>query len=184
MVYLIGGAPRAGKTTTAKQFAADTGVGYLSLDYLKMGLYRGVPELGVVIDDDLKTASQLRPIVEGMVRTFVENKEDYLIEGLYALPEYASALREELGHEVRSCFIGYAEIDTAEKIQLMRKYVREEDYDWMSEDDEEAARNVEYLKSFSTMIQDECAKYELKYFESRDYGETVKDVVRYLTEPS
>ena len=44
--------------------------------------------------------------------------------------------------------MGYAEIDTEEKIRLMRNFVREGEYDWMSDDDEEAVRRAQIL-SFS-----------------------------------
>jgi adenylate kinase family enzyme len=47
MLYLLGGSPRAGKSTMAKKFLSETGVPYFGLDYLKMGIARGKPEYGV-----------------------------------------------------------------------------------------------------------------------------------------
>ena len=96
MLYLVGGSPRAGKSTIARKFLSQTGVPYFGLDYLKMGLARGLPEYGVdPNNDDRITAQKLWPVVKGMAMTYVENKEDCLLEGVYLLPEYAAELHRK-----------------------------------------------------------------------------------------
>ena len=73
MLYLVGGSPRAGKPTIARRFVSKTGIPCFGLDYLKMGLARGLPEYGVDPNkDDLVTAKQLWPIVRGMAMTYVQ----------------------------------------------------------------------------------------------------------------
>ena len=52
MLYLLGGASCAGKTTIAKHFLAEMGIPTFSLDYLMMGFARGLPALGVDPEDD------------------------------------------------------------------------------------------------------------------------------------
>ena len=67
MLYLVGGSPRAGKSTIARKFLSQTGVPYFGLDYLKMGLARGLPEYGVDLNnDDRITAQKLWPVVKGI----------------------------------------------------------------------------------------------------------------------
>lgn len=67
MLYLLGGSPRAGKSTTARQFLCETGIPYFGLDYLKMGIARGLPEYGVDPNGgDLIIAKQLWPVVKGL----------------------------------------------------------------------------------------------------------------------
>jgi hypothetical protein len=83
MLYVVGGAPRAGKTPIDGKFTRDTGIPFFSIDYLKMGLSRGIPEYGVIPNkDDLITAGQLWPVLQGMGRTYLENNGDNLLEGL------------------------------------------------------------------------------------------------------
>ena len=180
MVYLVGGTPRSGKTTIAVRFMLTAGVPYQSIDYIKMGLARGAPILGIDPNrGDLITAKQLRPILDGMIRTYVENEDDYLLEGAYLLPKYVASLHKELGEEVAAVFVGYADIDTMEKVQTMRRFCGRH-RDWVSDDDNEMIAHVESLKAFSETIRDDCRRHGLMYFESSDHMATIEAVVRYL----
>lgn len=182
MLYLVGGAPRAGKTNLSKRFLEATGIPYFGIDYLKMGIARGLPEFGLDPNsNDMLIARKLWPIVRGMVRTYVENEETCLLEGAYFLPEYVAELREELPGQIRSCFIGYAEIDTKTMVRQLRHYDDATmDLGWVDGDDSE---NVEFLKAFSRYVKEECEKHSLKYFEnSTNYWKTLDAAVRYLSE--
>lgn len=184
MLYLLGGSPRAGKTMMSKQFLKQTGVPYLGLDFLKMGISRGLPEYGVDPNGgDLVIAKQIWPVVKGMVVTLFEEGEDYMLEGTYLLPEYVVELQEMMGDVIRSCFVGYAEMDTWEKVGYIRAHaIRSGNKDWSSEDDTEAYERAEFLKQFSVYIRDECEKYGLKYFESEsDHQKTITNVVQFLS---
>lgn len=183
MLYLLGGSPRVGKTTTSKLFLTETGIPYLGLDYLKMGIARGWPDCGVDPNDgDLVIAEQLWPVVKGMALTLYERDEDYMLEGTYLLPEYVADLQEMIGGSIRACFVGCAEVDTWEKVLQIRNYGKlNGEMDWSSDNDEEAILQVEFLKEFSAYMKDECEKYGLKYFESSsDHAKTIENIVRYL----
>jgi hypothetical protein len=185
MLYLLGGSPRAGKSMMAKQFLSETGVPYFGLDYLKMGLARGRPELGVDPNGgDLIIAQQIWPVVRGMAMTYVENREDCLLEGTYLLPEYVAELQQILKDSIRACFVGFAEIDTWEKVRQIRDYgAQNGELDWSSDDDDEARQKVEFLKEFSMYVKAECEKHGLTYFESApNHAETINRVVRFLSE--
>ncbi|MBT5877059.1 MAG: hypothetical protein HOH43_26800 [Candidatus Latescibacteria bacterium] len=183
MLYLLGGSPRVGKSTIAKQFLSEAGIPYFGLDYLKMGLARGLPEYGVDPNGgDLAIAKQLWPVVKGMAVTYIENGEDCLLEGTYLLPEYVAELHEEFGDSIRSCFMGYCEINTSEKVRNLREYgAASGELDWTSNDDDEARQRVEFLKSFSVYVKTECDKYGLMYFESSsDHQDSMATVLRFL----
>ena len=181
MLHLLGGAPRAGKTTISHKFTRQTRIPSLGLDYLKMGLARGLPHLGIdPLEGDRITAGKLWPVVRGMAHTYVENREDILLEGACILPEYAAELCRDLPGQIHSCFVGYADIDTAAKVEQLRRYAGDNG-DWSSDDDDEAIENVEFLKSFSQEIRLECERYGLRYFESSpDHWSTIDAVLRYL----
>lgn len=183
MLYLLGGSPRAGKSTIGKRFTSETGISYFGLDYLKMGIARGMPEFGLDPNaGDMVIARQLWPVVRGMAMTCVENSETCLLEGTYLLPEYISELQEMYGDKIRACCVGYADVDTMEKVRQIRDFwAVSGEGDWSSEDDEEAIRKVEFLKRFSMDIRKACEKYGLTYFEnSSDYWKTVDQVVRFF----
>lgn len=183
MLYLLAGSPRAGKTTLSKKFTLETGIPSFGLDYLKMGLARGAPSLGVNPNDgDLNIAKQIWPIVNGMALTYIENSEDYLLEGTYLLPEYVAELQQIYENQIRSCFMGYAEMDIKEKARHIRDYgIKNHEMDWSSDDEKEALEKAKFLQEFSIHIKTGCNKYSLTYFESAmDHQKTISDVIQFL----
>ena len=55
---------------------------YLSIDHLKMGLIRSVNTVPTPEDNDVLT-EYLLPIAREMIKTAVENKQDFIVEGCY-----------------------------------------------------------------------------------------------------
>jgi hypothetical protein len=185
MLYLLAGAPRSGKSTIARRFVQETGIPCFSLDFLMMGFARGLPEYGVDPEDDEWTVAELLwPVVKGMAATVVEEQVDYLMEGVQLQPKHVWELCEELGGEVRSCFVGFAELGTMTKFQELRAFGGGPD-DWLWDlGDRELLREIERLRAFSTRLRNECSKYGLKYFEATgDLQRTVDAVVQYLKGP-
>ena len=83
MVILIGGASHTGKTNLAQRLLEKYKYPYLSIDHLKMGLIRsGNTELTPTSDDTALTR-YLWPIVCGIMKTAVENKQNLIVEGCY-----------------------------------------------------------------------------------------------------
>ena len=186
MLYLLGGSPRAGKSKMARLFTSETGIPCFELDYLKMGIARGMPEYGLDPNGgDQTIARQLWPVVKGMAMTYVENGRDCLLEGTYLLPEYVVELQQLYRDRIRACFVGYAAIDTWDKVRQLRDYgALSGEWDWSSNDDDEARQKVEFLKQFSVYMKAECDKYGLTYFEnSSDHQKTIDEVVRFLGGP-
>ncbi len=123
MIYLLGGAPRAGKSTIARKFLSETGIPFFDLDYLMMGLANGFPEYGINPNDhELTVGEKLWPIVNSMVIAMIENKFDYLIEGAQIHPSHAWELYNEYEGCLRVSFIGFANIDTMEKLHQIRSF--------------------------------------------------------------
>ena len=184
MLYFLGGTPRSGKSTTARQFMSETGIPWFELDYLKMGIARGIPEFDLDPNrDDLVIAQQLWPVVKGVAMTYVENHENCLLEGAYLLPNNVIELKQMYGEEIRACFIGFTEIDTWKKVRELRDFGElTGSWEWCSQNDDEAMRKVELLKQFSMHIKAECDKHKLTYFEnSTDHQMVIEDVVRFLS---
>ncbi|MBE6771770.1 MAG: ATP-binding protein [Ruminococcaceae bacterium] len=83
MIVLITGASHTGKTALAQKLLEKYKYPYLSIDHLKMGLIRsGNTELTPMSDDNELTA-YLWPIVREMIKTAIENKQNFVVEGCY-----------------------------------------------------------------------------------------------------
>ncbi|MEE9190800.1 MAG: adenylate kinase [Candidatus Neomarinimicrobiota bacterium] len=182
MIYLLGGAPRAGKSTIARKFLSETGIPFFDLDYLMMGLANGLPEYGVNPNDhELTVGEKLWPIVNSMVVAMIENKFDYLIEGAQIHPSHAWKLNNEFEGYLNISFIGFTNVDTTEKLHQIRSF-RGRYNDWLKDlNDHDIVKTIERLKKLSIYLQKECGKYGLKYFDSSsDFEKTVNTVVDHL----
>ncbi len=186
MIYLIGGTSRAGKTTVAHRFTERTGIPHFSIDYLKMGLVRGYPDLGINLYDDDGTAEKLWPILRGMIQTYVEEGEDVLMEGYYLLPSYVSEVSRQHPGQIQSCFLGFCDMATQDKIIEMRRHSPDgwlpRAGNWSDADDEEIAEAVDHLRAVSGRIRDDCRRLGLKYVElSADRDQSLDEVLVSLT---
>lgn len=110
MVILIGGVTRTGKTLMAQKLMEKYGYPYMSVDHIKMGLYRGLgdekynPEQkGTIL------AEALWPVIKGIIMTAIENKQNLILEGVYILPSMARDFEREYLDEIVSVFIGFSE---------------------------------------------------------------------------
>lgn len=82
MIILITGASHTGKTVLAQKLLEKYKYPYLSIDHLKMGLIRsGYTKL--TPEDDDKLTEYLWPIVREMIKTAIENKQNFMMEGCY-----------------------------------------------------------------------------------------------------
>ena len=183
MLYVLGGAARAGKTAAAKRFMAKTGVPYFPLDCLMMGFARGLPAYGIdPEEDELRVADQMWPMVRGMAMTLIEDQVEYLFEGVQVRPRHVAELSTRMPGCVRACFLGFAEIDSQVKFRQMRRFGGGSD-DWLRDVDDEALLNeIDRLKELSARLRDECRRHGIPYLEvSTDLEETVQNAVRTLT---
>ena len=182
MLYLVGGASRAGKSFVARKLLAQHGIPYFSTDILMMGFVNGYPGFGLDPDDSgVERGEMLWPILRAMAVNILEEAvthPTYLLEGDALLPAHVAELAHTYARQVRACFMGYARIDPVAKLHIVRRF----EQDWFSAyaDDEMIAYLADQAE-FSRYIQRECAAHGLAYFDcSEDLPGTVDQVVEYL----
>jgi len=107
MIFLIGGETHTGKTKLAQLLLERYHFPYLSLDHLKMGLYRSTQNCTFTPEDtDDAISSHLWPIVKGMIDTCIENGQNQIIEGCYLPPEQVKPM---LGPDVAAVYLVFSE---------------------------------------------------------------------------
>ncbi len=166
MLYIIGGAPRAGKSILARRMLEEQKVAYFPTDTLMMGLATTLPLLGLKPSDSPSTRAPIMwPILRAMALKILENGEDYLLEGDVLMPAHVVELRARFGSAVRSCFLGYERVDSVTKVNDIRRHAAG-NADWTNEcDDTHLLRIVEEFKSLSTQLRIRCAKFQIAYFD-------------------
>lgn len=113
MIYLIGGAPRAGKSILCQQVTSRLKIGWISTDLL-MELLRVKNNDGIKADWNASpeaiqaTAERFFPYLERFVWGVSSMAEGYVIEGVDFLPAQVRQLSKR--YQIRSVFVGCSEM--------------------------------------------------------------------------
>jgi hypothetical protein len=181
MLYVIGGAPRSGKTSLSRRVVSEKQIPYFPMDALFGALANGAPELGVRYEDSLiERPDKMWPITKHLFNSFFNEEGEFLIEGDSILPSQINEMAMAQ-KPVKSCFIGYTELNKDEKLGLVRKH-HQGDIDWTRKiSDEEMFTMIDEMIEFSKFLKEECAKYDIKYFDiSYDFEGVRNEVFEYL----
>jgi hypothetical protein len=181
LLLFIGGAARTGKGILVRRLLLERHMSFLSLDVLKMGLTRGVPEFEINPDEGVVViAERLWSLVREMSLNLMSEGVDYVLEG-ELLPKHVAALQQEYPTQVRACFLGYCTITPEQKLRAIRSHAGFPN-DWSSEYSDMALLQVlEQMIDFSQYLLQECQKYNLPYFDtSSQFLETLDRVFAFV----
>lgn len=109
MIYMIGGAPRTGKSILCQKLSARLGIGWISTDLL-MEVLRSKNAEGIKTEWDaspeaiIAAAEWSFPYIERFVWGVSSMASDYVIEGVDFLPLQVVQLSRQ--YEMRSIFLG------------------------------------------------------------------------------
>ena len=109
MIILITGASCTGKTLLAQKLLEKYKIPYLSIDHLKMGIYRSDKNCGFTPEspDDLIT-EKLWPILIEIIKTNIENNQNLIIEGCY-LPVSIEDMEDEYRSKIIMLSLAFSE---------------------------------------------------------------------------
>jgi len=182
MMYLLGGAARAGKTIIAHRLLDEKHIPYFCVDYFVSGLFRGAPGLGVDPDSpNRERGERVWPTLKGMLRNIVEVEPRYLVEGDVLLPKYVREIMEMYPGEIHACFVGYAALSPEQKLREIRTFGGHVN-DWLDDKpDEYILELAREMIDFSRYLQAECQQCHLPYFDaSRDFPGAISRAYRCL----
>jgi len=178
MVILIGGGGYAGKTYLAQRLLEKYKWPTMSIDHLKMGLYRAEMGCGFTPTDSLELIGEkLWPILKGIITTCIENEQNLIIEGGYLSPEKIAELEPGYLNKIISFYLGfstsYIEKYFKSKIQKYRSIIEKRGYEC---EDTEEFYILENKKQ-----KEICEKQDAKYFEiQEDYENEINNVCAWL----
>jgi hypothetical protein len=169
VLYLLGGAPRVGKSSLALRLLAIDGIPWLPTDVLRTVLRRVLPELDV-IDRDPVDASSLAevmyPHVEQAAEVCAEEADRSLIEGFELAPRYPRRLRAALeGTEVRACFLGHGSFSIADLAGY--RGPKPQHHGASRQDLGEAAA---WIRRRSRQLRDQCREAGVPYVDVGEVG--------------
>ena len=161
MIYLVGGAPRTGKSLLSHHLAAEQRMGWIGTDLLfellRVANDPGVPQEWNAAPDRIRaTAEWFKPFLDRFIWGLSSQADNYLIEGVGFLPEQVVAYSRK--YEVRAVFLGCSTM-TLERLdaypgrspgygQLPEAYRRQIAAD---------------VPAWSAYIESECAQWGVPY---------------------
>lgn len=160
MLYILGGAPRTGKTKMAETLGRERGLGWLPMDIVRSVVRSVSPELASVDvsvgSDPRVEAEAMRPTFELVARMSARLADDYLIEGVGFMPAHVGELPDWI--ETRACFVGLSSV-TLNQI---------DDHaggnDWhRGLSAEDALRLPQWIVDWSAIVERECRKHDIPF---------------------
>ena len=158
MIILMSGASHCGKTALAQKLLEKYHFPYLSIDHLKMGLIRSGNTTLTPESDDQALTEYLWPIVAGIVKTAIENRQNLVIEGCYIPFDWAKGFEQEYLAEIRYCCLVMSEA-----------YIRSHYADIKAHASDIERRLDDSYCTMETLLQDnaetleQCKKYGAAY---------------------
>ena len=138
---------------------------YLSIDHLKMGLYRADIECGFTPYDSTECiGNRLWPILKGIIMTNIENEQNLIIEGAYLLPDKINELDEEYRKNIISFYLCFSET-------YIRNYFESRVLYYRCAIEARGYENSDTLADFILENENQrklCEKFNVKFFEIKD----------------
>lgn len=188
MIYLIGGAPRVGKSTIARHFAESTLARIVSTDDLENPddpwpsvIFHSDPQKNILtpkerIESVRNEARRIVSNIGDIVDKTIHEHQAMVIEGVHLFPAYVDNFTRKFGNDtIKAVFIGSTDVE-----QILAGLARNTSPDNWSEDfDQAVLRQIAvFAKAFSDYLHDESKKYGLIYIErSNDFQKDIRDVM-------
>ena len=167
MIYLVGGAPRSGKSILGQRIAAKLNVGWVSTDVL-MELLRVKNDAGVKVEwnaaptEIMTNAAWFFPYLERFIWGISSLADHYVIEGVDFLPAQVMLLAQQ--YQLRTVFLGCSSM-TLERLNQFpgrsRGYGRlPEEVRWQI---------VEDVPRWSDFIRQEAERFSYPYVDMTNH---------------
>lgn len=181
-IYLIGGAPRMGKTKMMFHVLQSHPTPAVSTDALRHVLrsiytVQQKPNLfaefntqivssKLALQDKIMTQNSESVDVWPAVMHYIESNHedglDVLVEGVAVLPEFL----QQFPYKFQAIFIGNQSHD---HVRTILSQAKKDQYDWLhNKNEKEMYEFATYVTGFSQYIQKEAEKYGFQYFETKD----------------
>lgn len=177
MIYLIGGAPRVGKSQLLQKLIERKPTPALSCDFLYD--LEQIKNLDGFSGADILTKGELFfPTLKQLLINIALRSENTAIEGEVILPSQIRELSEQ--YDIKACFIGFSEVDF-EQIQQFGGFFNWPQCKLDNGLETEVVDLAERTVQRSEVIRSECEKYNLPYFDmAGDYVAAQQKVLEYL----
>lgn len=209
MIYLIGGPPKCGKTTLAKQLSKKLNIPFISTDSLELigmeytwlhapkkfdGNYPHTASKGKT-NDETYTKNTPKQIAKNYIQqaksthlaidTFsiceITDQNDYIIEGYHLTPQFAAKLSKKYGQD-NFKIIFLLKTDQSAFLENIQKSSTPND--WIiakTKSPETFPKIAEMITTMAQTYKKQAIKYNLEYFEmDSDFNQKIDQIIEIL----
>ncbi|HCC83993.1 TPA: hypothetical protein DEP96_04050 [Candidatus Uhrbacteria bacterium] len=202
MIYLIGGAPRTGKSIVSSILMRELSVPWLSTDALSTVVHNLTPiseraekfpykgftnvdqlseiEIQQKVDWQITEANSLQIAIDSLIRHQVGVNDNQILEGVHILPQHVRTLLDDPAtkDQIRVVFI----LSDDEPIQLQAMRQNTSHHDWLAGASDETFQSVAaFVIRYSQWLTAECDKYRIPYIIRRGAFEAENnEIIRLL----
>ena len=180
MIYLIGGAPRVGKSTLCQQISSKMRIGWVSTDLLMEVLrsktVEGIKNEWKASPEVIKAVAEWSfPYIERFIWGVNSMADGYIIEGVDFLPEQVAQLSKQ--YQLRSIFLGCSKMT----LEIFDQYPgKSKGYTNLPE--EMRRQFSQDVPRWSEFIRKEAEKSNCQYIDmSGDFPSRLHEAERLLT---
>jgi hypothetical protein len=170
IVYLVGGAPRVGKSSLAQRLLVLDGIPWLPTDVIRTVVRRVAPDVDAVDQDPVDAmalAEVMYPHIEKAAEVCAEEASRFLIEGFELAPSWPLRLRAALGGtEIRACFLGHGSF-SAEDLAGYRGPKPQSERDLSPQQLRESAS---WIRQRSRQLRQQCEALRVPYVDVGEAG--------------
>lgn len=184
MIYLIGGAPRTGKSNISNLLMRELSVPWLSTDVLRTVIHDVTPpeeqaakfpyggitsadqltemQVKQMVDWQITETNSLQTCIDSLIRHQIGVRDSQTLEGVHILPRHVRALVDDptCRDQIRVVFI--VSEDESTQLEAMRK--NNSHFDWLTGASDKAYASVAaFVVAYGKWIRGECEKYGISY---------------------
>jgi len=177
MIYLIGGAPRVGKSQFMQKLISRKAMPSISCDFL-YDLEQIKTLDGFAGANILEKGRAFYPTLKQLLADISVRSEDCIIEGEVILPEFVPELSKM--YDIRCCFLGLSKTNL-ETILTHGGFFNWPQFKLSHHLEAEVQNLAERTIERSNIIRQECEKFQTHYFDlADDYSRVIEQAADYL----
>lgn len=182
MIYILTGMAKTGKSILAKALSKQTGFSIIPTDYLMMMFHKTDLSLGVNANQsDPSVSKALEPYLSSLIETMIENKDDFIIEGVHFLPKFSKKLMLQYPNDIKIIYLGYKDWTPQQKKEDLITHKKHTKNCWYSHyNDQELLKLSDYLVKESIKLYDDVMLYGLNYIEVTHIVNQIPSIIHHL----
>lgn len=163
-LIIVGGAPRSGKTTVARELSEELKLSRISIDSIVHAFEKTQPEAKIrhLGEDDWGVCDRVAPFLVEQTRWHIQHGIPVIVDGYHLKPETISSNWEDFSF--RAVFMGYPNSSGGEQLKTIRG--NEKSGDWTLEiSDSELLKLLDRFVESSRQFQRMCLQAELPFID-------------------